>query len=163
MRARSGGSVQDGSSEPGQRGCRTRHVRHSPYSPLTDAKGTTKKKLAPTSAGATVHTPVRLPRTPPITSLTTPTDLALTEQLSLLHLPRPFKNAAYAKNTNRRTKNLKIVLGQERERERTERECRRLAREERERDMAMDVDGVSTTIEEEEDVPTCKLSPVPSW
>jgi len=34
------------------------------------------------------------------------------------------------KNVNRRAKNLKTVLGQERERERAERESRRLAREE---------------------------------
>ncbi|KAF8557202.1 hypothetical protein OG21DRAFT_1407540, partial [Imleria badia] len=50
-----------------------------------------------------------------------------------------FKSAAYAKNTNRRTK-------YERDRERAERERRRLTLEE----QAMDVDGV----EEEEDVPT---------
>ncbi|KAF8557224.1 hypothetical protein OG21DRAFT_1596059 [Imleria badia] len=91
-------------------------------------KGSTRKKPAPTPDG-------------------TPT---LAEQLSFLHLPRPFKNTAHAKNTNRRTKNLKNVLGQERERERAERERRRLTREE----QAMDVDGASTMVEEEEDVPT---------
>ncbi|KAF8557206.1 hypothetical protein OG21DRAFT_1482468 [Imleria badia] len=49
-------------------------------------KGSTRKKLAPTPDG-------------------TPT---LAEQLSFLHLPRPFKSAAYAKNTNRRTKNVNV-------------------------------------------------------
>ncbi|KAN0082924.1 hypothetical protein V8E55_008719 [Tylopilus felleus] len=96
-------------------------------------KGTTKKKPAPIPDGSTSHTPT------------------LAEQLSFLHLARPFKNTVYTKNTNRRTKNLKAVLGQERERERTERERRRLAREERV--MAMDVDGANT-VQEEEDVPT---------
>ncbi|KAH9475809.1 Chromatin-remodeling complex subunit ies6 [Psilocybe cubensis] len=44
--------------------------------------------------------------------------------------PRPFKNPNYTKNVNRRAKNLKAVLGQERERERAEREARRIKREE---------------------------------
>jgi len=55
-----------------------------------------------------------------------------------LSAPRPFKNPAYTKNANRRTKNLKAVLGQERERERLERERRRAEREE-----AMEVDGAT--------------------
>ena len=98
------------------------------------AKGTTKNKPAPTSNNTTLHTPVRPPRTRLFTPLTTQQTLA--EQLSFLHLPRPFKTAVYAKNSIRRTKNLQTVLGQEREREH-----RRIAGEERERDVAMDHDG----------------------
>ncbi|KAI0794816.1 hypothetical protein C8Q75DRAFT_712597, partial [Abortiporus biennis] len=73
----------------------------------------------------------------------------LSEQLSYLNEPRPFKNPHYAKNSNRRTKNLKTVLTQERERERVEREKRRQEREE-----AMDVDGVTPDMTPEEDIPT---------
>lgn len=72
----------------------------------------------------------------------TPHIPSLGEQLSYLHAPRPFKNPAYNKNVNRRTKNLKNVLGQERERERSERERRR--------EEGMEVDG------EEEEMPTCE-------
>lgn len=71
---------------------------------------------------------------------------SLGEQLSYLHAPRPFKNPGYTKNVNRRTKNLKTVLGQERERERVEREKRR--------EDEMDVDGQG-----EEEMPTCKSCP----
>lgn len=79
----------------------------------------------------------------------TPHIPSLAEQHSYLHAPRPFKNPAYTKNINRRTKNLKTVLGQERERERVERERRR--------EEGMDVDG-----EEGEEIPTCEyLSQAP--
>lgn len=78
-------------------------------------KGTTKKKAA--NDGSTTHTPT------------------LAEQLSYLHSPRPFKNPNYTKNANRRTKNLKTVLGQERERERIERERRRQEKD----SQAMDI------------------------
>ena len=94
----------------------------------------------------------------------------LAEHLSLLHLPRPFKSTTYARNPTRRTKNLKNVLGQERERERAARERRRVAREERAAmavdpgGEAMHVDGDGDTGEtrddEEDDVPTC-TSPTP--
>ncbi|KAF8898050.1 hypothetical protein CPB84DRAFT_1709935 [Gymnopilus junonius] len=60
----------------------------------------------------------------------TPVTPSLAVQLSYLHQPRPFKNPHYTKNVNRRVKNLKTVLGQERERERADREERRLKREE---------------------------------
>jgi len=60
----------------------------------------------------------------------TPVTPSLAVQLSYLHQPRPFKNPHYTKNVNRRAKNLKAVLGQERERERADREGRRLKREE---------------------------------
>ncbi|PPQ72738.1 hypothetical protein CVT26_003024 [Gymnopilus dilepis] len=60
----------------------------------------------------------------------TPVTPSLAVQLSYLHQPRPFKNPHYTKNVNRRAKNLKTVLGQERERERADREARRLKREE---------------------------------
>ena len=62
------------------------------------------------------------------------TPLTLAERLSFLHLLRPFKNAAYTMHTNRRTKNLKTVLGREHQRE---------------RDMATDEE------EKEEGLPTC--------
>ncbi|KAF9232359.1 hypothetical protein BU15DRAFT_55099, partial [Melanogaster broomeanus] len=103
-------------------------------------KGGSKKK-APNDGGSTTHTPT------------------LAEQLSFLHSPRPFKSPGYTKNANRRTKNLKTVLGQEREREGAERERRRQEREERA--QAMDVDGApqtqtqtQTQLEAEEDVPS---------
>jgi len=70
----------------------------------------------------------------------------LAEQLSYLNNPRPFKNPHYTKNVNRRTKNLKNVLTQERERERAERERKR---QEREENMA--IDGETA---QEEDMPT---------
>ncbi|KAF8480781.1 hypothetical protein DFH94DRAFT_427931 [Russula ochroleuca] len=84
-------------------------------------KGSTRKKAsaAPSTEGTA-----------------TPQIPTLAEQLSILSAPRPFKNSAYTKNASRRTKNLKAVLGQERERERLEREQRRAVREE-----AMEVDG----------------------
>jgi INO80 complex subunit C len=46
--------------------------------------------------------------------------------LSYLNYPRSFKAPGYTKNVNRRAKNLKAVLGQERERERLDREKRRV-------------------------------------
>ena len=76
---------------------------------------------------------------------------SLAEQFSYLHNPRPFKNPNYIKNVNRRAKNLKAVLAQERERERAEREKRRLEKME---GNAMDVDG-------KEEVPTCELTSYP--
>jgi hypothetical protein len=82
---------------------------------------------------------------------------SLSEQLSYLHLPRPFKNPAYARHVKRRAKNLKAVLSAERERERQERQDREKARWEK-----MDVDvaeaegnGESKANMEEEDLPTC--------
>jgi len=79
----------------------------------------------------------------------TPHIPTLSEQLSYLHLPRPFKNPNYSKNVNRRTKNLKTVLSQERERERLERERRR-----HERSEDMDVDGRDHSHAIEEEMPT---------
>jgi INO80 complex subunit C len=80
----------------------------------------------------------------------------LAEQHSYLHAPRPFKNPAYNKNANRRAKNLKNVLTQERERERADRERRR-----QEREARMDVDGDGSAGANadalEEDYPTCEL------
>jgi INO80 complex subunit C len=71
--------------------------------------------------------------------------------MSYWNAPRPFKNPHYTKNVNRRTKNLKAVLAQERERERLEREKRK---EER-----MQVDGDAPVDPEEEDMPTCQQIP----
>ncbi|KAG8742886.1 chromatin-remodeling complex subunit ies6 [Ceratobasidium sp. 414] len=47
---------------------------------------------------------------------------SLVESLSYAHYPRPFKNPVYTKNTNRRAKSAKQVLGAEREREKLGRE-----------------------------------------
>jgi len=66
----------------------------------------------------------------PSDGTSTPITPSLAVQLSYLHEPRPFKNLAYTKNVNRRAKNLKTVLGQERDREKVEREVRRLKKEE---------------------------------
>ncbi|KAF8344940.1 hypothetical protein F5887DRAFT_968625 [Amanita rubescens] len=72
-------------------------------------KGASRKKGGTASDGsATPHLP------------------SLAEQLSYMHLPRPFKNPAYNKNVNRRAKNMKAIISQEREREKAERERRRL-------------------------------------
>ncbi|KAF9073624.1 hypothetical protein BDP27DRAFT_1289102 [Rhodocollybia butyracea] len=68
---------------------------------------------------------------------------SLAEQLSYLHFPRPFKNPGYTKNINRRAKNLKNVLGQERERERTEREKRQL-----------ETGGSTIVVDPEDEIPT---------
>ncbi|KAJ7746324.1 hypothetical protein B0H16DRAFT_961607 [Mycena metata] len=84
----------------------------------------------------------------------TPQIPSLAEQLSYLENPRPFKNPNYVKKTSaRRSKNLKAVLTQERERERAEREKRRLEKIEN----GMDVDGEPSI--EEEEVLTCECLP----
>jgi len=83
----------------------------------------------------------------PSDGTTTPITPSLAAQLSYLNQPRPFKNPAYTKHINRRTKTLKTVLGQERDREKSEREVRRLRKEE-----SMKDDPEATTIIEE--VPT---------
>jgi len=82
-------------------------------------------------------------------------DQTLAEQLSYLQTPRPFKNPDYVKNANRRTKNLKTVLSQERERDRLWREQKK-----QERLESMDVDGQSLP---DEDIPTCLCSVSASW
>ncbi|KAJ3481019.1 hypothetical protein NLI96_g7949 [Meripilus lineatus] len=102
--------------------------------PYLPPKGSSKRKAA---TGNGDETP-------------TPQAPSLAEQLSYLNHPRPFKNPNYAKNTNRRTKNLKTVLTQERERERIEREKRRQEKEEQ-----MDVDGENAEQSQEEEIPTC--------
>ncbi|KAG6864032.1 hypothetical protein C0991_000938 [Blastosporella zonata] len=58
-----------------------------------------------------------------------------------------FKNPEYTKNVNRRTKNVKNVLSQERERDRVDRERQRLEKLEND---AMDVDGEAA----EEEMPS---------
>ncbi|KAG2122930.1 hypothetical protein DEU56DRAFT_831124 [Suillus clintonianus] len=95
-------------------------------------KGTTRKKAV--NDGSTTHTPT------------------LAEQLSYLHSPRLFKNTNYAKNANRRTKNLKTVLGQERERERVERERRRQERDSQAMDIYSEVK--KELVEANEEMPT---------
>ena len=81
-----------------------------------------QEKLAATSNSATSHTPVCYPRTRPFTPLITPTDPRRTALLP--PPPMTFRKS--------RTKALKTVPGQERER-------KRCAREERERAMAMEL------------------------
>ncbi|KAJ2921305.1 hypothetical protein H1R20_g15793, partial [Candolleomyces eurysporus] len=54
---------------------------------------------------------------------------------------RPFKNPYYNKNVNRRAKNLKTVLGQEREKDRLKREALRKSKAEKAAMGMMDVDG----------------------
>lgn len=85
----------------------------------------------------------------------TPITPSLAAQLSYLHQPRPFKNLAYTKNVNRRAKNLKTVLGQERDREKAQREVRRLNKEE---SMKNDPQACLAVMEE---VPSCELCPFP--
>ena len=114
------------------------------------AKGTTKNKPAPTSNNTTLHTPVRPPRTRLFTPLTTQQTLA--EQLSFLHLPRPFKTAVYAKNSIRRIKNPRPSSA-------------RNANASIDASRGRSGSGTlpwTTTVEEDEAVPTCTLSPVPS-
>ncbi|KXN85891.1 Chromatin-remodeling complex subunit ies6, partial [Leucoagaricus sp. SymC.cos] len=104
-------------------------------------KGGFKKKAAASDGTATPHIP------------------SLAEQLSYLHLPKPFKNPNYTKNVNRRVKNLKTILGQERERERADREKRRQekAKAEAQGPDKMEVYGEPTksvASEQDEEVPT---------
>ncbi|KAJ7026100.1 hypothetical protein C8F04DRAFT_120698 [Mycena alexandri] len=88
----------------------------------------------------------------------TPQLPSLAEQLSYLENPRPFKNPNYVKKASaRRSKNLKAVLAQERERERAEREKRRLDKME----SGMDVDG-EPSIEEEEILTYTSIEAPPS-
>lgn len=79
---------------------------------------------------------------------------SLAEQLSYLNNPRPFKNPYYNKNVNRRAKNLKTVLTQEREKDRLRREALRQARAERAAN-GMDIDHG----EDEEEL-NCKFTPL---
>ncbi|EKM77540.1 hypothetical protein AGABI1DRAFT_115119 [Agaricus bisporus var. burnettii JB137-S8] len=105
-------------------------------------KNNFKKKTAPSDGSMTPHIPT------------------LAEQLSYLHLPKPFKNPHYTKNVNRRVKNLKTVLGQEREREKAERERRRQVKSEAGEQApqdTMNVDGETNrakAVEEDEETPT---------
>ena len=54
---------------------------------------------------------------------------SLPEQLSFMHIPKPFKNPYYIKNQTRRTQTLKTLLAREKERDkavRTERKEQKL-------------------------------------
>ncbi|KAG8777658.1 chromatin-remodeling complex subunit ies6, partial [Serendipita sp. 397] len=44
-------------------------------------------------------------------------ETSLPEQLSFMHIPKPFKNPAYTKNNTRRTQTLKTLLSREKERD----------------------------------------------
>ena len=80
------------------------------------------------------------------------------ESLSYLQYPRPFKNPEYTKGAQRRTRNLKAVLTQERERERVERERRRAEREEAEAKRVSD--EIDQNIREERAALRKKKKPV---
>ncbi|KAJ7061989.1 hypothetical protein C8F01DRAFT_1024107 [Mycena amicta] len=94
-------------------------------------KGFSKRKVAASDGSATPQMP------------------SLAEQLSYLDYPRPFKNLDYTKKGSKRSKHVKAVLTQERERERAERERRRQERI----DSGMDVDG-EPAAGDEDDFPT---------
>ncbi|KIM21702.1 hypothetical protein M408DRAFT_302014 [Serendipita vermifera MAFF 305830] len=47
--------------------------------------------------------------------------VTLPEQLSFMHIPKPFKNPAYTKNATRRTQTLKTLLSREKERDKAAR------------------------------------------
>ena len=83
-------------------------------------KGSIKKKIAAPDGVSTSYVPVSifLRRREEIST----NIKSLAEQYSYLHIHKPFKNPHYTKNTQRRVKNLKTVLGQEREYEKTNRE-----------------------------------------
>ncbi|KAJ3536222.1 hypothetical protein NMY22_g6129 [Coprinellus aureogranulatus] len=87
----------------------------------------------------------------------TPQGPSLAEQLSYAHKPRPFKNPYYCKNVNRRAKNLKTVLTQEREKDRLRREALRKAKAERAAN-GMDVDDE----EDEEELNYLSIEAPPS-
>jgi len=46
-----------------------------------------------------------------------PSNVLLPEQLSFMHIPKPFKNPYYTKNQTRRTQTLKTLLAREKERD----------------------------------------------
>ena len=109
------------------------------------------------------------------TKLTPIQTLSFAESQSYVNESRSFKHASYTRTTGRqRTRNLKAVLTQERERDRADAARRRAARQEAEaaaaaaaeskgNEDAMQVDGESApaaaqiTTTEEEELPTCKF------
>jgi len=109
-------------------------------------KGGSRKKNGPTTSSDGTSTP-HIP--------------TLGEQLSYLHAPRPFKNPNYTKNINRRAKNLKTVLSQEREREKAEREKKRLEKAER-AEIGADQDAMAVDEEEEDPVSYSSMEAPPS-
>ncbi|KAJ3727659.1 hypothetical protein F5878DRAFT_613373 [Lentinula raphanica] len=93
---------------------------------------------------------------------------SLAEQMSYLHLPRPFKNPGYTKNVNRRAKNLKNVMGQEREREKAERERRRVEKTEKTEKTEQDVQGqdamdVDEKVDENHDAAVVVEEEIPTY
>jgi INO80 complex subunit C len=120
-------------------------------------KGGARRKVAPSDGTSTPHIPVStLAPNFPRNTHSCASGKTLSEQLSYLHSPRPFKNPNYTKNVNRRAKNLKAVLTQERERERVERERRRAEKEVTKMDVDGDGDGsMKQDVDEEEEIPTC--------
>lgn len=85
---------------------------------------------------------------------------SLAEQYSYLHTIKPFKNPNYTKNFQRRVRNLKTILAQEREYEKADRERHRQVKVETEaqEQFKMSVDGEYVhpqTREQDEETPTC--------
>ena len=85
---------------------------------------------------------------------------SLAEQYSYLHTIKPFKNPNYTKNFQRRVRNLKTILAQEREYEKADRERHRQVKVEAEAQeqfkMSVDREYVHPqTREQDEETPTC--------
>lgn len=104
-------------------------------------KGAIRKKLAASDGIATSHIP------------------SLAEQYSYLHTIKPFKNPNYTKNFQRRVRNLKTILAQEREYEKADRERHRQVKVEAEAQeqfkMSVDREYVHPqTREQDEETPT---------
>ena len=76
---------------------------------------------------------------------------SLPEQLSFMHIPKPFKNPYYTKNQTRRTQTLKTLLAREKERdkavrvERKEQKLQAMAEK-----QAKDEEGDKMEIDEDE-------------
>lgn len=122
-------------------------------------KGTIKKKITTSDGIATSYIPVSVSLLRSWQEILTNIK-SLAEQYSYLHIPKRFKNPHYTKNTQRRVKNLKTILGQEREYEKADRERCHQARAEAEAQgqfrMHVDREGArSRTREDEEETATC--------
>ena len=72
----------------------------------------------------------------------------LPEQLSFMHIPKPFKNPAYTKNATRRTQTLKTLLSREKERDKAVRAARNKTKNEVEGggEVKMEVEGAAENV-----------------
>ena len=72
------------------------------------------------------------------------TTQTLPEQLSFMHIPKPFKNPAYTKNATRRTQTLKTLLSREKERDKAARlERSKLKGDVEGGEVKMEVEGIA--------------------